>query len=189
MTFEINQADLDTRLDREIAALRAPVEDHGLWERIETALEHEKLRAAAAGRKSPAGASGLRAFFARRWMVLAPAGAALIVLAVLGTQLLRRPLAQSDLLTREALTRVETTENQYLGAIEALERRARPKLAAMDIQMMSLYRDKLAMVDAQIGRCRNALNSNPGNAHIRRYLLAALQDKRSTLADVLGSSN
>jgi hypothetical protein len=59
----------------------------------------------------------------------------------------------------------------------------------MDIQMMSLYRDKLAVIDAQIGKCRDALDSNPGNAHIRRYLLAALQDKHQTLADMLGSTN
>jgi len=54
---------------------------------------------------------------------------------------------------------------------------------------MSLYRDKLAAIDAQIDKCREALDSNPGNAHIRQYLLAALQDKRQALADVLGSES
>ena len=182
------QAALDARLDLEIAALRAPVAAEGLWDRIETALREEQ---AAGPRRAEAPLSGsrLRAFFSRRWPVLAPAGAALILLAVLGIQAIRKPASPSGILTGEALARVETAEKDYLGAIEALERQAKPKLSAMDIQMMSLYRDKLATIDAQIGKCRDALDSNPANAHIRRYLLAALQDKHQTLADMLGSTN
>ncbi len=52
---------------------------------------------------------------------------------------------------------------------------------------MSLYRDKLAVIDGQIEKCQEALERNPGNAHIRRYFLAALQDKKQTLAEALGS--
>jgi hypothetical protein len=63
---------------------------------------------------------------------------------------------------------------------------AAPKIEAMDLQMVSLYRDKLAAIDSQIAKCREALNSNPANAHIRRYLLAALSDKRQTLTEILG---
>jgi len=51
--------------------------------------------------------------------------------------------------------------------------------------MMLLYREKLETIDAQIERCQEALAANPANAHIRRYLLAALQDKKAALADLL----
>jgi len=184
------QAALDARLDREITALRAPVGADALWERIEASLVREKRMAAEkrAGKRAPEGPR-LIAFLSRRWPVLIPAGAALLVLAVLGIHDLRKPAAPSGILARSALARVESTEKEYLGAIESLERQARPKIAAMDLQEMSLYKDKLAAIDAQIVKCREALASNQGNAHIRRYLLAALQDKRQTLADVLGPVN
>jgi len=80
-------------------------------------------------------------------------------------------------------------EGEYIQAINELEKTARPKLAGMDLQMMSLYRDRLAAIDSQLERCKEALASNPANAHIRRYLLAALQDKKQTLAEVLGYGN
>jgi len=184
------QTALDARLDREITALRDPVGADALWEKIEASLVREKQLAAekGAGKRAPEGPR-LIAFLSRRWPVLIPAGAALLVLAVLGIRVFRSPAAPSGILAREALARVESTEKEYLGAIESLESQARPKIAAMDLQEMSLYKDKLAVIDAQIVKCREALASNPGNAHIRRYLLAALQDKRQALADALGSMN
>jgi hypothetical protein len=178
-----DQAALDARLDGEVAALRAPIGSEGLWERIEATLRREKeaadARAWAPARRAPR-------FDARRWLVLAPAGAALLALAVFGVLTLRRPPAPSGILTSAALARVEVEEREYAAAIDALAREAKPKLAAMDIQMMSLYRDKLSTIDAQIERCREALGSNPANAHIRGYLLAALKDKKQALAEMLG---
>jgi hypothetical protein len=180
------RAGLEARLAREIAVLRGPIGAAGLWDRIETSLRREQeIAAARAGELSFRGPRwGLR-----RWAILAPAGAALLVLAVLGVRALLKPAAPSGILTSNALARVEIKEKEYMDAIDALARQARPKMAAMDIQMMSLYRDKLATIDAQIDKCREALDSNPANAHIRGYLLAALQDKQQALADVLGSAN
>ena len=180
------QAALDARLDREIAALRTPLGAERLWNRIEASLRREKEIAAVRDRQP---AFRGRGFGLRRWAILAPAGAAVLVIAVFAVLTLRRPSSPSGLLTSESLARVETKEKEYMEAIEALAREARPKLEAMDIQMMSLYRDKLAMIDAQIARCREALDSNPANAHIRGYLLAALQDKRQALAEMLKPAN
>jgi hypothetical protein len=50
--------------------------------------------------------------------------------------------------------------------------------------MMALYRERLETIDAQIERCRRALELNPASAHIRRYMLAALQDKTLTLIQI-----
>jgi len=182
------QAALDERLDRETALLRNPVEAGRLWDRIEKSLAEEKARHIARNESPAPIRRKWMIFFSRRWPVLVPAGAVLLALAVLGIRLSQKPASPSGLLARDALAKIEIKEKEYSDAIDALERQARPKIAAMDLQMMSLYKDKLAAIDAQIDKCREALSGNPANAHIQRYLLAALQDKKQTLADVLGST-
>jgi len=89
------------------------------------------------------------------------------------------------ILSDAALVRVELTEQNYMDAIHELEQQATPKMAEMDTELMLLYRDKLETIDTQINRCREAIKKNPGNAHIRRYMLAALQDKKATLNEIL----
>jgi len=89
------------------------------------------------------------------------------------------------ILSDGALVRIEFTEQSYIDAIEDLEDEVNPKMADMDIDLMLLYRDKLETIDTQINRCREAIKNNPGNAHIRRYMLAALQDKKETLKEIL----
>jgi hypothetical protein len=182
------QAALDRRLDEEIETMRERVPDAGLWERIEAALVREK--AAAVGRNVvPDAVRRPFALFARGLRpALFAAGAAALVLLVLGGVYFvkRTPAPSAGILARQALDRVELKEREYADAIDALERQVRPRLESMDLQMASLYRDKLAAIDAQIERCRDALATNPANAHIRQYLLAALRDKQETLASVIG---
>lgn len=184
---------LDARLESEMARLREPVPGGpALWRRIEAALEAEKAGRAAAG--APHGVRGFGGGLAdalgrlRGRGLLVPVGAAaFFIVAAAAVLIVRTSAAPSGILAARALARVESSESEYLAAIGALEKLAGPQIADMDLQMASLYRDKLAAIDAQIDRCREALASNPANAHIRRYLLAALQDKRQTLADVLRS--
>jgi hypothetical protein len=83
-----------------------------------------------------------------------------------------------------ALEKVEQKEREYAAAIAELERVTSSQMAKLDLELMLLYRDRLETIDAQIARCREALATNPGNAHIRRYLLAALQDKTETLREL-----
>jgi hypothetical protein len=175
-------AALDRRLAEETRALRRPIQAPGLWNRIEEALKAEAETAKTRPVPRPAPAKRFRLY----WLLApAAAGAALILaLAVLPP----RPAdSTSGLLDRRALARVDAQEKEYIRAIDDLEKRARPKISAMDRSLMSLYRDRLALIDAQIDKCREALDQNPANAHIRRYLLAALQDKKQTLAEALGT--
>ena len=182
---------LDDRLERELEMLRLPVAAAGLWERIETTLRAEKEREAAPAAGPVFRRGRWAAFLARRWPVLVPAGALLIALTIVfGTgRGPKSPPSASGLLEREALAEVEVKEKAYIAAIENLGRRAEARLAAMEETRFALYREKLALIDVQIEKCRTALVSNPANAHIRRYFLAALQDKEQTLAEVLGSTN
>ena len=62
---------------------------------------------------------------------------------------------------------------------------AKPKFSQLDFELMLLYQDRLETIDSQIERCKDALENNPANAHIRRYLLAALQDKKEMLREIL----
>lgn len=183
-------AALDARLDNELAALREARPAPGLWDRIETALGREKASGTAPARRSPPrDRRSIAAFFGRPPILAAAGAAALLIIALGAVVLLDKAPAPSGILARRALADVELKEREHLAAIAALEKQAGPKIEAMDLQMASLYRDKLAAINAQIERCREALASNPGNAHIRRYLLAALQDKGQTLSDVLGTMN
>ena len=168
------------RQDAEIMALakdlRRPVQAPGLWSRIEKALEEEAVKERG------------RAPLLARFLRLAPAAA--LILAAAGLALYfglktRLPSSPSGILSSIALARVEQTEREYLEAIEALEEQTQPQMAGLDRELMFLYKDRLETVDAQIRRCREALESNPANAHIRRYLMAALHDKKETLAEVL----
>ena len=65
---------------------------------------------------------------------------------------------------------------------------ARPQMADLDLELLFLYRDRLETIDEQIAQCKEALSSNSGNAHIRRYMLAAFQDKKDTLREIVKTS-
>ncbi len=92
---------------------------------------------------------------------------------------------QLRLFSQSTLEQVEETERQYIAAIAALEGTAAARMARMDLSLMLLYRDKLETIDAQIAYCKEALHNNPANAHIRRYLLIALQDKKKALQEII----
>ncbi len=94
-------------------------------------------------------------------------------------------ISQDRILDEKALLYVQETEEAYLKALESLQDRAENRLQSSDEQLATLYRQKLDLVDQQITRCRDALDQNPANAHIRRYLLAALETKQNTLIDII----
>lgn len=179
------QISLEAWLDTELKSLKQPVHAPHLWDRIEKSLGEEQ-------KKSEIQRKGGRLFrlSRKKWFLLVPAAAMILASLGLGIYLgLKQRTPQSGILAQKTLEKIELKEGEYIQAINELEKTARPKLAGMDLQMMSLYRDRLAAIDSQLERCKEALASNPANAHIRRYLLAALQDKKQTLAEVLGYGN
>jgi hypothetical protein len=178
---------LDAHLDEALAGWREAAPPPELWARIEAALSEPGAAAGKEPKRPPAIFRTLSDVFRPR-PVLAASGAVALLLLLSGAGLLlRNALTPSGILTRRALAGVEIKEREYSDAIVGLERLAEPKIEAMDPQLGSLYREKLVVIDAQIEKCRDALSSNPGNAHIRRYLLAALRDKREALAGALES--
>jgi hypothetical protein len=180
------------RLDERLMSMASSLKEKSihapqLWARIEEDLRKEKERLQSEG-VVPATRPIRGRAFRFKLLPFVPAAAAVLVAAGLGIyfgfKALSRP-PSSGLLARQALAKIERIEREHMQAIEELEKKALPKMASLDLEMMLLYRDKLETIDAQIERCKEALASNPANAHIRRYLLAALQDKKGTLAELL----
>jgi len=156
--------------------LRQPARAPLLWAKIENTLRAERQR------RRPA---WLTNFQKQKWAWLRIA-AVLLVAVGLGSYLLFKPKPEAaKLLEGAALKQVEKKEREYAEAIAELEAVALPQMTRLDTDLMLLYRDRLETIDAQIARCQEALAANPGNAHIRRYLLAALQDKKETLRELL----
>ena len=127
--------------------------------------------------------------FKRPWALI-PVSAVLLFVLFAGIYIWLRPgLGDSDLLADATLRRIERREQRYERAIQRLEENVTPQMAEMGLDLLFLYRDRLETIDEQIASCRTALSENPGNAHIRRYMLAAFQDKRDTLREILATKN
>ncbi len=180
------------RLDREVMSLakttRKHIEAPQLWSRIEKGLRGDfaakdfKVKKLWAGRSLKLGWLSNR----RKSLWLIPATAVLIIGVGLGIYLgTKSRVADSGLLAQNVLVKVEQKEQEYMEAIRELEKQALSRMVDMDLELEFLYRERLETIDAQIAKCQEALSSNPANAHIRRYLMAALQDKKDTLAEVL----
>lgn len=157
-----------------------------LWAKIENTLRAERQRSSDRKidfRKFDLRLASKSGLF--RW------AAVLLLLFGIGSYfIVQQPPEQesSRLLTKKALQQVARTEQEYLKAIAQLEQAAVPQMAQLDVELMLLYRDRLETIDGQINRCQEALAKNPANTHIRRYLLAALQDKKATLQELVKRS-
>ena len=158
--------------------LRQPVFAPQLWDRIEEELQTQMRR----------DQNKWRRVFQRRSSAVYKVAAILALSIGLGTYL-SAPGApdQPRLFSKSALEQVEETERQYIDAIAALEQEASNHMARMDPSLMLLYRDKLETIETQIAYCKEALIDNPANAHIRRYLLIALQDKKKALQEIISN--
>ncbi len=172
--------DLDEEVMSFAKSLRQHIEAPFLWSRIEKSMMEEMAKEHRFKEKDKARKSPWRLFR------LASAMAAIILVVWLGFHFFidnRTP--SSGLIAKNTFARVEKKEQEYIRAIQDLEKRVQPKIADMDLQMVFLYRDRLETIDAQIEQCQEDLAFNPANAHIRRFLMMALHDKKETLAEIL----
>jgi hypothetical protein len=182
---ECHQAfELDSLIEQQTRKLPAPDSSPFLWTRIENELKNETERARR---------SNFIEFFShlispRQHLVYKVAALLIMCIGVSYFVLLRPSTSRYEprhLLTSSALAKVEEMEKEYEEAITQLEEVTLPIVAEADTDLLLLYRDKLETIDAQIARCKEALEHNRADAHIRRYLLAAYQDKKETLIELL----
>lgn len=172
---------LDAIVEREARAIPtpSPSPSPGLWTRIAEVLEQEQDPTRVRVRMFPRLAFGLAAVIV----------VALGIVVILDLRPVGDVPAPRNLLTAQALDRVERLEEEHRQAIEDLERLAAPILAGAETELLLRYRDRLETIDAQIERCRGVLDDDGANAHVRRYLMVAYADKTETLREILEHSS
>jgi hypothetical protein len=124
-------------------------------------------------------------FFPIKELIYVAAASLLIVTTLIILKPYFMEETSTRILSEQALEKVKKAESNYMKAIDALESLAYMQLEDRSEPLVQLYRNKLSLIDHQIQNCRNALESNPANSHIRKYLMAALQDKHETLEEIL----
>ena len=138
-----------------------------LWDKIERGLENENRK--------------------KRRIINFPSlriAATVLFLLATASWFIFSPSHPSGLLTESALAEVERTEDSYHQAIKNLEQQVMPSLQNMNIELALNFRERLETIDQQIELCREELKTNPANIHIRKYLMAALTEKRKTLEQI-----
>lgn len=162
----------DSKLIELAGSLKQPVDSDNLWQKIENTLTKENSKKIT------------RLIFSRKNMILRIAAVLILGLAVGFYFTQQNRIPDKGVVTIHMLEKLDEKEQDYLKSIEELEAATQEKMARLDIGLMLLYRDKLEMIDAQIAECREALADNPANAHIHKYLFAALKEKKETLIEI-----
>jgi len=169
------QVEADTRLMNLAKSLKKPVAAPDLWYRIEAQLQRDMQKQQSRHRYS-------------QWMYWKPLRIAAVLVMIIGLGILyheHQNQNPSSLLARTALEKVEKQEQAYEKAISELQQISRLQFSKLDIELQFLYKDRLETIDQQIAQCKDALATNPANAHIRKYLLIALKDKKETLREII----
>lgn len=159
-----------------------------LWPRIEASLAANAHRRAQASRRWSW--LGKWTWPSLSWQTAA-ATAILVVASAYAAWLMVKPPMHSipektpSLITDEKLREVERAEAAYEQAINKLEAEAKPQLQDAGTPLLANYREKLLVIDSAIDELRAEAGKNPGNAHLRRQLLAMYQQKQTTLEEIL----
>ncbi len=177
--------DLWNGISRVAPALKRTWESPELWTRIAEGIKGEPRAAAESAERRRA---------RREWVPLA-AAAALFLVAMIGLEVFRPHLGERELLTsrslrrplltEDALSDVEKSEERYVASIDRLSRLAESKLKDPATPLLVSYREKLLLLDGAIADLRAQLDQNHFNTHLRKELLAMYQEKQHTLEQVV----
>lgn len=170
----------DEQLLLEARKLKVPLHTQQLWAKIESRLQQVMDRENADQKRV------LKVKIPIKFDILLKAAVFVVGICLLALFFLNILQKQSSgLLTQKALKKVEKTEQAYIEAISEMENQVDSRLGIMDVELSFLYRDRLDTINEQIRQCKVALKRNPANNHVRRYLLAALKDKKETLREII----
>jgi len=155
-----------SEISRVAPALRQEWESPELWSRIRADLAAEPPR-----RK-----------VVPIWRY-ALAAAAVVLLAVA----IARPWRQQshEFLTDEALKQVQQAESAYARSIDNLSKLAGPGLERSPSPLASAYREKLLVLDAEIGELKQAVDGNRYNVFLQSQLSSLYREKQKTLQEWL----
>lgn len=84
---------------------------------------------------------------------------------------------------------LKQAELKYEQAIEELSRVSQHKLAGLNPDLAEIFNDNLATMDYYLNECRQAMQNDPENPLVHRYLLAAYQKKVDLLKTISSSES
>ena len=123
------------------------------------------------------------------------ASAALVLLIVVGIFVIR-PFDRSgqDILAatesqKYTLAKLQEAEHHYKLAIQALAEAVATQESELDPKVAEVFRTNLAIIDASIDACQQAILNNPNNIESRNYLLAAYREKTNLLTEMMAVSD
>jgi predicted anti-sigma-YlaC factor YlaD len=134
-----------------------------------------------------------------RWLSLPGlsyvASAALALLIVVGIFVIR-PFDRNGQDTLAAtksqqytLAKLQEAEHHYKLAIQALADAVAVQEEELDPKVAEVFRTNLAIIDASIDACQQAILNNPNNIESRDYLLAAYREKTNLLTQMMAVSD
>jgi hypothetical protein len=127
------------------------------------------------------------------WRIMAAAAAVVMAVSVFLVMRFRPTAApsapaDSDFLTEQTLQEVERTEAAYRASIDKLSRLAQPKLSSSDNPLAIAGREKLLVLDSEIGEVRSTVDHNRFNARLQTELADLYREKQDTLKEIVQSA-
>ena len=124
----------------------------------------------------------------RKWQ-FALAGLVILIATSVVINSLRTPelisVDQAEYLAEEIDSEVYTAQRNYERAIAKLENQAKTKYQGSDNELVSLYLERIDVLDELIRECKSDLKDNPYNPAIQRSLFAAYNEKVETIHELL----
>lgn len=156
------------------------------WEKISGALAGPRIEepaGRAVRRERPA-----RAFFLSRHPLWSAAAAALVL--VVGGLALLQPWRSGlppgpDSADKYTLAKLDEAKGYYRQAIKAMGEAVTAQNGSLDPKLAAAFNKNLALVDASIEACQQAVRRDPGNLDTQNFLLAAYQDKVELLTNLI----
>lgn len=99
------------------------------------------------------------------------------------------PIPPPSLPEVAAFEDLKQAELKYEQAIEELSRVSQRKLVALNPDLAEIFNDNLATMDYYLNECRQAMQNDPENPLVHRYLLAAYQKKVDLLKTISSSES
>lgn len=173
-------------LSRIVAAAERTGDPHPpeeAWMKIQSRISRSPAAVSARTRiRSFRAPSGFRFAAAAATLILAFTGGLL-----LGPGFLQRGRGTIDFSNSSeyTLSKLEEAESHYLKAIKALAEAVESGDGQLDPQLAEVFQSNLALINASIETCKQAVTNDPSDLESRKYLLAAYRDKTDLLTRIM----
>jgi len=121
--------------------------------------------------------------------------AALALLIVIGVFVIRpfdrngRDILAAANSEQYTIDKLKEAEHHYKLAIKALAEAVAAQEGELDPKVAEVFRTNLAIIDASIDACQQAIVNNPDNIESRNYLLAVYREKTNLLTQMMAISD